>query len=102
MQKAITAQGSYRFSVPMGRTFHLSATGAFNGALLTVKYLNDVAGAVTEQPYATTAITLNNVAGEKSGVNVGSHNEIVVVITVANPTGIVVNVNPEALQERGR
>ena len=101
MQKAITAIGSYRFSVPLGRTFHLSATGAFNGSTLTIKYLNDVAGVLTEQAFSTTALSLTS-AGEKSGVNVGSHNEIVVAITVANPTGIVVNVNPEALQERGR
>jgi hypothetical protein len=101
MQQAITLQGSYRYSVPKGRTFHLSATGVFNGATLTVKYLNDVAGVVTEQPFSTTALSLT-AAGEKSGVNVGSHDEIVVVISVANPTGIVVNVNPEALQERGR
>ena len=101
MQKAITLQGSYRFSVPMGRVFYLSATGVFNGSTLTVKYLNDVAGVVTAQPYSTTALSLT-AAGEQSGVNCGSHNEIEVVISVANPTGIVVNVNPEALEVRGR
>ena len=223
MQKAITKQGSYRFPCPKGRAFYLSATGTFNGATLTVKFLNDVVAAgtaqvetatvtaasgitsdgicnlvisstdyevtipvslntvthttaaliatafkdavnahpflsqkvtattstanliltfnadpitgyklandaafniaipaglgisaaatsanttagvasltVTEQPFSTTALSLT-AAGEKNGVNVGSHDEIVVVITVADPTGIVVNVNPEALQNR--
>lgn len=47
----------------------------------------------TAAPFATTALSLT-AAGEKSGVNMGSRNEIVVAVTVANPTGIVVNVNP--------
>jgi hypothetical protein len=93
MQRAITTQGSYRFSVPLGSAFTVAITGAFNGATATIKYLNDVAGVVTEQPFSTTGLSLT-AAGEKSGINVGSHSEIVVAVTVANPTGIVVNVNP--------
>ena len=101
MQLAITKQGSYRFPVTKGRTFYAAITGAFNGSTVTFKYLNDVAGVVTEQPFSTTALSLA-AAGEKTGVNVGSHDEIVAVVTVADPTGIVINVNPQALQERNR
>ena len=217
MQKAITKQGNYRFPVPIGATYTLSATGTFNGSTLTLQYLNDViaagtaqvetatvvaaAGAtsagiltvvfnsaktpslsipvaltladhttaaliataikdalnanaqfaaswtattstadvvitakadeyghkrandpecnlaipaglgvtaaatstnttagvasktVTGQPYSTSALSLT-AAGEKTGINCGSHPEINVAITVADPTGIVVNVNP--------
>jgi len=85
----------------MGRRFYISITGAFNGSTATVKFLNDVNGTVTAQPFSTSPIAFT-AAGEGSGINVGSHNEIVVVVTVADPTGIVVNVIPEALQERGR
>lgn len=93
MQLAITAQGNYRFPVPPGAGFTVSITGAFNGATATVQFLNDVAGTVTAQPFSTTGLSLT-AAGEKQGINMGSRSEINIAVTVANPTGIVVNVNP--------
>ena len=93
MEQAITKQGSYRFPVPRGVEFTCAISGAFNGATATIKYLNTVAGVVTEQPFSTTGLSLT-AAGEKQGINMGSHSEIAVVVSVANPTGIVVNVNP--------
>lgn len=93
MELAITAQGNYRFPVPRGAGFTVAITGTFNGSTATVQYLNTVAGAVTAQPFGTTALSLT-AAGEKQGINMGSHSEINIAVTVANPTGIVVNVNP--------
>lgn len=48
---------------------------------------------VATNPFSTTALALT-AAGEKQGINMGSYNEINLAVTVANPTGIVVNVNP--------
>ena len=225
MQTASTAQGNYRFPVPVGASFVASITGAFNGATATFQFLNDVIAAGTAQvetatvtaaggatssgnlpvtftssitpiislnvpllvgthttaaliataiagwlnadatiaqfwtaststadviltrknnefgrkvandplanlsftaglgvsalasstnttagvdsvtttayPFTTTALSLT-AAGEKSGVNCGSRPEINVAITVANPTGIVVNVNPAITVTSGK
>ena len=219
--RVITAQGSYRFPVPRGRSFVLSATGTFNGSTFTAKFLNSTAGTaqvetatvtgscstngncalvftqsgtpntidvtvalttasntatlvaaalaaglnanrefalkwsaagsvativitrrangdgfyagndvacnlaipaglgltaaatsvsttpgvapvVTAQPFTTAGISLVNVAGEKSGVNVGAHNEIEVAVTVATPTAVVLTVNTVPLDSMAR
>lgn len=93
MELAITANGNYRFPVPRGAGFTLAVTGTFNGSTVTAQYLNTVGGTVTAQPFSTTGLSLT-AAGEKQGINMGSHSEINIAVTVANPTGIVVKVNP--------
>jgi len=40
----ITADGDYKFSVPLGREFSLAASGVFSGATLTAQYNSGIAG----------------------------------------------------------
>jgi len=101
MERLITAQGNYRFPIPKGSAFTVAISGTFNGATATVQYLNTVSGTPTAQPFSTTPLALT-AAGEKQGINMGAFNEINIAVTVANPTGIVVNVNPSLSLGRER
>ena len=53
--RVITAQGNYRFPVPRGRSFTLSATGSFNGSTFTAKFLNSTAGTAQVETATVTA-----------------------------------------------
>jgi hypothetical protein len=97
-RKVITANGNYKFSCPLGRSFTIAASGAFDSAVLTAQYNSgmddtdsdpDTPDVDVWKPFATTAISLN-AAGEKTGINVGAHNEINVSVASAGGSAAVV------------
>jgi hypothetical protein len=97
-RKVITANGDYKFSCPPGRSFVFSASGTFDSAVITAKYNSGMADADADpdtpdtdvwRPFATTAISLN-AAGEKTGINVGAHNEVNLSVASAGASAAVV------------
>lgn len=64
MQTAITAQGNYRFPVPIGQGFVASITGNFNGATATFQFLNDVVAAGTAQVETATVVAAAGITAD--------------------------------------
>jgi hypothetical protein len=92
------SDGNYKADVVPGQRFHIAISGDRAGAVIKAQYLTAPGVFADFVP----SLTLSAV-GYLTGVNVGAHSEININVSGATAfNSLIMIVNTEALQERGR